>query len=194
MRTGTCMAFCFPCGKAYKEKKLYAPTAESNFITKGFHNWKDATIKFGNHEGTGCHTDAVLKVVTLPQTTSDIGETLSHKHATEKEANRQCFLKLLSNLRFLARQALSMRGDGNEDNSNFIQLFKLRGEDDTRMTSWLQRKQSKYTSAEMQNEMLKVMALKVLRDISASIQNTPFYTIMGDETLTSAVKNRLLYV
>ena len=34
----------------------------------------------------------------------------------------------------------------------------------------------------MQNEMIKVMSHKVLREIAASLHATPFYTIMVDET------------
>ena len=50
---------------------------------------------------------------------------LSKAHAQEKSENRQVLLTILSNLRFLARQACAIRGDGNENDSNFIQLFKL---------------------------------------------------------------------
>jgi len=34
----------------------------------------------------------------------------------------------------------------------------------------------------MQNEMLSVMSLKVLREIAGNIQNVLFYTVMVDET------------
>ena len=34
----------------------------------------------------------------------------------------------------------------------------------------------------MQNEMMKVMALRVLREIAESLQNAPFFTVMVDET------------
>ena len=44
------------------------------------------------------------------------------------------------------------------------------------------KKTDKYTSAEMQNEIIKIMALQVLRKIAASLRDAPFYTIMVDET------------
>ena len=154
------LAICFLCAKALREKKLFAPNAEESFTTKGFSNWKDATVRFRDHAKTDCHKDALLKLVVLPKTTPDVGELMSRSHAEDKAANRQCFLKLLSNMRFLARQALPMRGH-EEDNSNFIQLYKLRGEDDENVLAWLKKKHYKYTSAQIQNEMLQVMALKV---------------------------------
>ena len=51
-------------------------------------------------------------MITLPKTTKDIGETLSTKHAENKNDNRECLLKILSSLRFLGRQGLQIRGDG----------------------------------------------------------------------------------
>ena len=39
-----------------------------------------------------------------------------------------------------------------------------------------------YTSPEIQNEIIKVMGLQVLRDISAHLQGSPFLTVMADET------------
>ena len=69
------------------------------------------------------------KIVTLPFTTRDVGELLSGMHAQEKIKNRQCFLKILSSLRFLACQGCAIRGHGDETDGNFYQLLKLRGED-----------------------------------------------------------------
>lgn len=66
----------------------------------------------------------------MPATTRDVGELLSSAHAREKAVNRRCLLKILSNLRFLARQACAIRGHGDETDGNFHQLLKLRSEDD----------------------------------------------------------------
>ena len=64
----------------------------------------------------------------------------------------------------------------------FIQLFKLRGEDDPKFAKWLEKKTDKYVSADIQNELLKVMGLQVLRDIGAALHNAEFYSLMVDET------------
>lgn len=62
---------------------------------------------------------------------------------------------------FIARQAIPLRGDWDEEsasevNSNFHQLLLLRSEEDKSLTKWLDRKQMKYTSPEIQNEMIEV--------------------------------------
>ena len=64
--------------------------------------------------------------MTLPLQCKDIGEQLSNQVTSEKQDNRQCLLKVLSNLRYLARQGIAIRGDGDDSNSNFIQLLRLR--------------------------------------------------------------------
>ena len=63
-----------------------------------------------------------------------------------------------------------------------MQLLKLCGEDDSRVLEWLKRKMDKYTSPEMQNEIISIMANTVLHQIASSIHSSPFYTVMDDET------------
>ena len=78
---------------------------------------------FAAHEQSHCHKHAVMCVVTIFARTGDVGELINEKYAQEKAASRQPLLKILSNIRFLAIQALPMRGDGKgEPNSNFNQL------------------------------------------------------------------------
>lgn len=67
----------------------------------------------------------------------------------------------MSSIRYLARQALLIRGDGDKTNCNYMQFLKLQGQDDTRIFDWV-KKADKYTSADMQNEMLKTMGLHIL--------------------------------
>ena len=49
------------------------------------------------------------------------------------------------------------------------------------LMEWLQKKTGKYTSHDIQNEMLKLMALSILRKIAVNLRTTEFYTIMVDE-------------
>ena len=56
---------------------------------------------------------------------------------------------------------MSFRGnrngdEGAEKNSNFYQLLKRIEVDDPRITKWMNKKQLKYTSPDIKNEMLKV--------------------------------------
>ena len=127
----------------------------------------------------------------------DVGELISEQHYLEKFKNRKVLLMLLSNVCYLARQSLPLRGNWDEsskaeENSNFHQLIKLQSQQDPEILEWLQRKSNKYTSLEIQNEMLEAMALGLLRKISANIQSATFYTIMADETADISNKEQLV--
>ena len=64
--------------------------------------------------------------------------------------------------------------DGDESDSNFLQLLTLHGEDDPRVCEWMMKWTNRYNSHEVQNDMLKVMALKVLRKIATKLQDSSF--------------------
>ena len=188
--------FCHTCMVAYKQKKLIAPKADGAFINNGFQNWKNATVAFRNHECSGTHKDAVHQMVTIPSTNQDIGVCLSSAMAEERRINRACFLKVLSSIHFLARQGLPLRGDGcGEIDGNFTQLLKLRASDESsvHLNEWLKRKSDKYTSHDMQNEMLGVMALKLLRKIADDVRTSKF-TIMVDETTDISTTEQVVIV
>ena len=104
-------------------------------------------------------------LITIPATHGDVGECLSSILALKKQVNRECFMKLISSIRFLVRQGLALRGDGaGEPDSNFIQLLQLRAQDESngKLVGWMKRKSNKYISHDIQNEILQVMALRVL--------------------------------
>ena len=178
-------AFCFTCIKAAKQNLLSNKNAENAFISVGYKNWSDAAAKgrgFDQHHRSDAHDEANQRLHAIPQQCEDIGEQISEAHAVEKSANRQALLKILSNVRFLARQSLPLRGDGDGSNSNFTQLYLLREEDNPILKKWrTEKKTDKYTHHEIQNEMMKVMALKILREIAGNIRDADFYSMMCDE-------------
>ena len=146
---GRDIVFCSICVKAARSNKLKAAkTCDVSFISRGYCNWKDATGEKGGfcrHEASGCHKAAVVAVVTLPKTTGDIGELLSSAHAKEKASNQKNLMTAARCLRFMARQGLAIRGDGDEMDSNFHQLLILKGFDDVTIHALLAKKQDKYT-------------------------------------------------
>ena len=57
----------------------------------------------------------------------------------------------------------------------------MRGIDCPALLTWLNKKSNKYTSGEIQNEFLEIMALHILRQICSDIAKNGFFTIMADE-------------
>ena len=93
---------------------------------------------------------------------------------------------------FSSKAALPLRGDRNEVDSNFIQLLLLSSNDDKQIKEWVQKKIDKYTSPVIQNELIKIMALKAAETISENLQATPFYTIMADKTTDCSNKEQFV--
>lgn len=131
--------YCHTCvtGVNSSKLKLTGNAKESAFIYGGFSNWKDATRCFNKHETSVIHKTAVDVVVTIPKT-GDVGGMLSAAHALEKKANQYLF-KLIQNIKFLARQGIALRGDGDEKKSNFLQLLLLRSVDDPSLLSFKEK-------------------------------------------------------
>ena len=102
-------------------------------VHTGHSNWKDATIAFKKHEGSNCPREAVEVMINLP-----IGSQLSQQYAKDVATNRAMLLKILSCVKFLARQGLAFRGDEDESDGNFLQLLQLQTDDAT--MEWLQKK------------------------------------------------------
>ena len=98
------VVFCIVCQQASKEKKLSYSKHEPTFISKGYCNWKEPREAFRSHASTKCHKESIEKVVTLTETTNDIGESLSSSYANEIDQNKNMLLKIFENIRFLARQ------------------------------------------------------------------------------------------
>ena len=62
-------------------------------------------------------------------------------------------------------------------------MLRVKAEEDVQLDAWLKKKTNKYTSHEIQNEVLKIMCLRVLREICTFLHSSPFITIMMDETM-----------
>ena len=166
-------------------------------------DWKHALDKskgFYKHQSSECHKEAMERCFTLPsEVLGEIDELFSsEKVMNEQFDNRTVLLKIIGNVRFLARQGIPLRGNWKEDkkceeDSNFYQLFKLRIEDDHQIAEWLQRKGEKYTSPQIQNEILNIMALKILRAINRDIKAAGIYAILADETADVSNKEQLVF-
>ena len=99
---------------------------------------------------------------------------LSAQYKKERIESRRIFLKILYCVRYLARQSLPMLGNWSEKsisefNANFNQLLLLRCEGDPEMAKWLERKRFRYTFPLVQNEILEVLALGIMRKITENI-------------------------
>ena len=63
--------------------------------------------------------------------------------------------------------------------SNFKQLLLLQAEDDEVIQKWNEKSYGKHIRPNFQNEILQIMALKVLCGIASDIAESGYYSIMS---------------
>ena len=103
-----------------------------------------------------------------------------------------CVILFNTVLLYLARLGLPLRGyedpeTQTESESNFVPLMKLRGKDYSRIAGWLEKKTDKYTSPDIQNEIIKTMAVRqVIDPISSSL----FLSLMVNQTTDMSNKEQ----
>ena len=82
----------------------------------------------------------------------------------------------------MAKQSLPLCRDGDGSNSNFTELYLFREEDNLILKKKrMEKKTDKYTNNTIQNETMKILALKILREIAKNLQDSDFYSLMSDE-------------
>ena len=179
--SGDNKVYCFICRNVYVLKQLnMSKNQESAFVTSGYNNWKEAARSFELHHKSSCHREAVLKWEHHCRGV-DISRQLQRQLTAEQAEARNCLRKIFTSIEYLARQALPLRGH-QEDRGNFIQLLNLRVADSDALKKWLEKRRS-YTSHEVQNEMLKIMAHQIQRSIMKEISTSLWFSVIADETV-----------
>ena len=83
-------------------------------------------------------------------------------------------------LYFFLRQGLVLCEDGDDKSGNSYQLMLLRALDHPNLLKWLNRSYGRHMSSTSQNEILKLLALKLLCKIASDIAVTGCCSISAD--------------
>ena len=122
-------------------------------------------------------------------TTGTLIDAQLSTHKDKQQANaRHCLLKIFSSLKFIGQQGLALRGH-TEESGNLMQLLHLRAEDDDILREWMLRSR-KWTSHDILNEMVQVMAHDILRQIAEKARKS-FYALIVDGTTDKATKEQV---
>ena len=118
--------FCSTCINATRMNLVLSKNADKAFISNGFINWQDVRTKnrgFDKHFRSEIHREAHERLFTITDACGNISTPLSTTFNEARSVNRQNLLKILANAKFLAIQALPLRGHGSGEDSNFTQLY-----------------------------------------------------------------------
>ena len=86
------------------------------------------------------HKEAVLKIAATKSTSSGIGAQLSAQLQRDQKHHQNMLMKLLSCIKYLARQGLPFRGHSEDAESfegNLYQLLLLEARHNADMGAWL---------------------------------------------------------
>ena len=59
-----------------------------------------------------------------------------------------------------------------------------------RITSWMEKKREKYLHHDTQNEIIRLMAFIIIRNVAKNIKDSIFYSIMADEVTNCSNKEQ----
>ena len=135
-----------------RNKEKIEKNKEEAFLSVGFHSWNKATTAFRVHQKSKCHLAALRFEVTIPSCGNVIEMSNESMKAGMKE-NRKCLIKILETLQFLGRKGLALRGDENDENSNFVQLLKLRSKAFVKLNSVVGEKTCQRSMHRMTSKM-----------------------------------------
>lgn len=188
-------AFCSVCQEAARlgvnlnKQSVRDQRAVSAFVEMGFSTWNKALERFKIHEQSDLHRGAVLGLSNIKKGVNVLA-SISKGKAEDMKAARKCLLNIISTINFLAKQGLALRGH-TETSSNFTQLLLLRSEDVPELKSWLSRSKFKWTSHEIQNEILNLLSQETLDPIIKKVKSSKHFAIIVDETTDVSIKEQM---
>ncbi len=126
--------------------------------------------------------EAALKLMAIRSASGGIDAQLSAQLQYNQVHHRQMLTKLISCIKYLARQGLAYRGhheDVDSCDGNLYQLLLLQAEDCSDMKAWLQKRE--YISPQIINELITTMGQSVLRQLLGEIRMSLWFSILADE-------------
>lgn len=189
-------AYCYSCRKFISSTS----TGEHTFRLEGFRNWKTALENgrgFSQHQASADHATSISlwKEAQFRKTTHQEVNTLVN--STQLDKNRYYLSCIVDIIKFLSTNELPLRGDqescGAELDTDsvssaglFIKLFEYTLRKDEKLRDVMKSipKNAKYTSPDIQNETISLLAKMVQETIVQQVRasDVPFFTLKVDGT------------
>lgn len=171
----------------FSELTTFEKRREKAF-TEGFHDWNDGKRKMQVHESSKSHHESVSALNSYDS--AKVNEMLSANIKKSKRENNVMLTYVIDVIRHLARQNLALRGATtkqtadqitSEPNGNMWQTLTLVSKYSPDLSSLMRKKQN-FTSPSIQNELMQLMASRVIRKLAEDVRSAMCYSIMVDET------------
>ncbi|XP_025422923.1 zinc finger MYM-type protein 1-like [Sipha flava] len=188
--------FCAPCWLFKNEF--------SNLANCGFNDWKNAHIRFKEHEGSLNHKTCLLKLKHLGQEKGRIDSKLFIQIDHEKMYWRKVLERVVSVIKTLASRGLPFRGQeeifGSPKNGNYMMLLELLSEFDPFLAQHISKYghsgsgSTSYLSSTICEEIINLMVKKVKEVIINDIKKRKYYSIFIDSTPDITHSDQLAFI
>ncbi|CAB4003237.1 Hypothetical predicted protein [Paramuricea clavata] len=183
-------AFCFVC-RVFNAQT--SSRSEPTFIKTGFSNWKKSEV-FAKHEKSDCHKHS-LQAHRHWKSQKPIHHQIDEENERQEsyrqqnvKKNRTVIGKIIDVVRLLGKLNLPFRGHREDKNSLNKGVFKEFLEHIAKSDSLIEdhlrnsAENAKYTSPEIQNQLIKVVGSAILDEIIRRVKGAEMYAIIADET------------
>ena len=186
--------YCFHC-------KLFNISG-SSFSREGFFDWKNSSTLLKDHEKSQAHVKAVYLYTLRSSEPDSIDEHLKKQIYNSKIYWKKLLKRLISIIFFLAERGLSFRGDdsiiGSPKNENLLCLVELLAEYDEFLSDHIKnnahcgRGKVNYLSCTIYEELIEIIAGKLLDTIINEILISTFFAISVDNTKDASYTDQLV--
>jgi hypothetical protein len=182
-------AFCFVC-------RHFSVNPPEVFVSTGFKNWKRALERdsgFKKHEVSMEHKNCHLKWINYSKIRANaetsVMSQVNEAHRALVEENKAYMTIVIDILIYTATQNIAQRGNRenleSSNRGNFLELLDLFAKHNLVVKKKIVEEVSrnaKYTSAQVQNEILFICSKMILDKISDEIRRASCFALMCDET------------
>ena len=152
----------------------------------GYSNWKKATERFGVHAKSAQHSLAAERLVASAR--MPIGTAMGRALAKEQQKNREVFTEIICTIRGLARSGSALRGH-DDGSGRLMTMLDERSVTSPEMEAWL-KKRNNFISHEIVDELIKIIASMVLREVLEEARRSLFYGTIADGTTDLSTKEQ----
>ena len=167
-------AYCFVCRYFNKNKNL-------NCISN-FNAWSRGASSLKNHDNSEYHKIAYEAFVNRSGDKPCVASQLINQYSADQLKKRNYVKFLFESVVFLSKQGLAFRGHRENNLSsnkgNFLELVEMRIQDKPEFKSFFDDDSCNYLSHQSQDEMIKIIAKRILKNIIP----TSFFSLIIDET------------
>ncbi|XP_022030770.1 zinc finger MYM-type protein 1-like [Helianthus annuus] len=194
-------AYCFLCYLFCDKPNM--SHGHDTFTVKGFDNWNKVCGKqcaFMKHIKTSNHRDALLFSQNLLNQEAHVDNSISKPNKEIIMKNRLRLKTTVDVVRWLTYQACALRGHdesaSSKNRGNFLELLTLLASYNDEVSKVILENapyNAKYTSGDIQKEILSIIANKIRKHIRSEVGDSAF-CVMVDESRDESKKEQMAIV